>query len=1514
MPNDWWKGQNPFSSQPKTNQNQGFWAGSNPFKQSQQPAPDTSPAWQQGARKVLGFAQSALEPLSAAQQAVASFTYDLGSLRYGDTSFNASKRFYSEFLGGKYLPFGAQPTYVQGSDVLRNYGVQNEKVLGYGGFAFDLLSDPLLLSSATIGVGKAVARSGLRVGSKSLQTLGGGIARAGSMVEAGLAPSTYFNAASRVVAKPSGAVAEMLSAGRSDSFASMFGKALDMRLGQSTLGKAIAGTDYLDKFGASPQKKELVRRLFGGEGTDSTGKAYGVGIKNTSNDAFQEIIEFTALKTDELQRKLLLSAGGDKVLADRMNQLAMRIVDNPGAPDKGFAKTLLAQAKLGDKNFEATKQVSTALTSRKAYTQARNELVDFARTSGKTDDQIRSLVAGLDDAVAHTQAVQAINSYKASGIDKLEGIAENVGAQLGIRPEDARQLIYAKGFGDEIYQSYRAAPQKPLKMPSVVSEVKPVPVKQGNLFNMYRKPNSDELKVSPVFLQNVEQAAKEAGVSTDTALDIALKRKQGLPIDQPYQFVLSKDRTTVTRRMVDPGQQPSLFEGSMQGGPVAPVGNPVPAPSYQSFIDKTPAAPAPENALFGKNNQALYSNTYRPGGAATNNPYYDKFFSKLKDLEETAPVPLVLRRPDATPLRSFRTETRTVGGETARQLELFQTRGGKQTAQFGQTFDPTRAAPTNDPKLQQFFDGVEAAWKEVGDTYGMDLGTYVAQLTDGYAKRLMTGHIDPDYIMGQLERGKFMPYQEVDGSRINDVLKGHVSEQAANAIAKYIATNPSRQVSTDMLLQLAKDQGSKIGNVKKFVYEMSEALDPGAAARNQMLERLKAVRDKKQASSVFARGGGGFKQPGFKSRKLDDIAQEQASANGTEVDQELETLLGQWNILDRATSALGASGMQIGKMVRAQDFLSESHQALTDTNMLFDDYASAAAAGFDKTTIQRMPEVSSYGPLAGKYVPRYFYDEVASMASAPRGTWSRNAQKLLGMARAGMLGTPRSTMRDIVGNFLLLDSAGVDVANVVSKLPQAWQKIKDYHNTGYIPEMEDAPNQLHFLRHAGIAQEIQDNFVEDLANYAGKQPTGLKAVGKMIEGFFNPDAAMRSKIPMQAMLTPASWLAVRQRAEEMLRMAVHLATKEDFLASGMDAKNAARSAAHLASIATYDYTSISDGVRFLKENGLASFPTFLYKTIGRAAANTWQNPSRLAFNAHVPTALNDLTEPDQGDRATLDVLASSYLHEGIPWVAPFSKPDGTRYIVPLQAWLPFSGIEPGQVGQFAQEFGMGGIFAPLIDATSAFMKSETDKTLGKGIIGGQFGKEVFDPQIDTTMQQRLFKALMYVAGGYVPQTLGEQQKWAGGALANAFPEQLRDAMPQAYEFFQQVSNPAIREALEKTSGKYINREPTQEAARVVGMPSYKVGPEYSAKRQSISLIAQVKAMKSQYISNQLQIATQLKAYQEAIARGVNADDLRFDIERLQKQQAALKVRVEQQKQQLQQQGIDIRQAGLDIAN
>lgn len=119
--------------------------------------------------RTLAFGLGALEPLQFTQDALFAV---LAGARDQEKSVG---EYWSEVVGqfGSYAPFGDAPARVSsGSDILGLYGVEDENVRRFGGFALDVFADPLLVGGAITGLGRAARVLGAADAGQSLMNFG----------------------------------------------------------------------------------------------------------------------------------------------------------------------------------------------------------------------------------------------------------------------------------------------------------------------------------------------------------------------------------------------------------------------------------------------------------------------------------------------------------------------------------------------------------------------------------------------------------------------------------------------------------------------------------------------------------------------------------------------------------------------------------------------------------------------------------------------------------------------------------------------------------------------------------------------------------------------------------------------------------------------------------------------------------------------------------------------------------------------------------------------------------------------------------------------------------------------------------------------------------------------------------------------------------------------------------------------------------------------------------------------
>jgi len=659
-----------------------------------------------------------------------------------------------------------------------------------------------------------------------------------------------------------------------------------------------------------------------------------------------------------------------------------------------------------------------------------------------------------------------------------------------------------------------------------------------------------------------------------------------------------------------------------------------------------------------------------------------------------------------------------------------------------------------DETEEKLFSALADAWGKdpIMRFYSVNPLTYLKNVSDGYFRRVMGINIQDEGFMRaflQTARAgtKWIPAMDLRADEFTSALERVANKEAADKVADFLFAYGDGTISPEMIEHYT---GVSADDVVKALKEV-QYRDVGPDLRRKIERALEGgtYAGKKPAASLIGKVL-------FQSRKVPE--------------EELAAWLPLARLEERA-AGMAAAGR---RAIAGQEILRTMWNELGRLGLLASDPADLKRLGV-KNAVQ-IPNKEIYGPLAGKYIPRYFADQILrAVSTGDRGYY----QRMLNNLRVMWLASPTTIARNISGGITAMHAGGLTPQEIVTYGAKAAHDIRQVMKTQDLRTLGPGWEQLKLYGEGEMAAEAGDRLLqglEDIMRKAGKPTTQFQ---EAVDRWGKTAANLASGRPM---------FGVFQLSEDTMRVTTFYALRDRFIKQGIDKNTAGALAAQYANNILFDYSNQPHMVRWLKRWGLALFPSFPYFNLSRTATLIGRRPVTISTMARVASA-SDQFLPEE-DRQTAGLIVNSlWLRDQAPILIPTGE-RGRFVAVPIKYMFPqLAGADFFTDG--LGEIAAGGVFQSLIDASAALTTGE-----GKGPFGARYGKEVFSPALDRTPAERGLKTVGYLAQGYMPGHL----RWGSNIAANLLkhyrannPELLLKAYADEYGY-----GPA--KALAKTLG------------------------------------------------------------------------------------------------------------------
>ena len=426
---------------------------------------------------------------------------------------------------------------------------------------------------------------------------------------------------------------------------------------------------------------------------------------------------------------------------------------------------------------------------------------------------------------------------------------------------------------------------------------------------------------------------------------------------------------------------------------------------------------------------------------------------------------------------------------------------------------------------------------------------------------------------------------------------------------------------------------------------------------------------------------------------------------------------------------------------------------------------------------------STWGPLAGHAIPADAARMVVYTQQFARQT-DEPIQRILSMWRRGLLAPFSTSLRNVVGNFFLMQQAGANVTDMLQSLPEAHRIWNHYQGTGQLPDLfRGYEPQFSFLHNTTMSTHVRRDVGDQLARLVnvGSEPTSiLRALDDATE-------------IMTGQARYGGFLGMFKWGEEVTRTSAFLSSYRGLTRQGVAHAEAVTRAAHFAQNAGYNYGALPLLPEFLRHWGLSAFPQFTYFTIGRTARVAVERPAVPTRWEYVRRSLGLASfEGDLEEQERVTAMSAGWLRYSQPFAVPIPQEDGSYYVINLDYWYP-QGADP--MDMLVEPF-QGGVYTPVIDAVYAWAWGD-----GQGAFGTRFGQEVYDPT--KTTAGKVADTAFFLSSQYI----------LPGLTRNAL--QIADA-------FKYNRNKEELDLLGIAHGRYHNSDWMQLFGRLVGLSSQKV--------------------------------------------------------------------------------------------
>lgn len=616
------------------------------------------------------------------------------------------------------------------------------------------------------------------------------------------------------------------------------------------------------------------------------------------------------------------------------------------------------------------------------------------------------------------------------------------------------------------------------------------------------------------------------------------------------------------------------------------------------------------------------------------------------------------------------------------------------------------------------------------DLRGVDPRTYLQGMREGYLRRNFLAVDNPKQTMRALENRQIITLRQAGQDEVVTGITDAFGDDAAEATRRFLRSRtpeaprgmtpedagPAATVfRTDDLAQVISRRAGR--NVTPN--EVADIIYGDDANYAYLKQTMETVSHYLEGGRPYSGGSGGvpwgMTPSAFASREEFNL------------EKIVEMVVAQDPV--QAVAQVARRG---GRQVRAQSFLGESYDNLKDLGMLMDSKAAGRKplpnrivpfTTEDGLSYVMLPDNRGvWGPLAGQAVPkeaaRLMVYSIQSGGGA-RGT----AGRLFSMMRRGLISPLPTALRNVVGNFILINQAGGNLPDMLQTLPEAHALRRAFLETGELPgDLRGYEHMFNWMDGSTMTGTVERG-LDDLLREAARGD--LPAETRISQLFNAAETAVEFQSTQPLV---GGFLNFFKYGEEVSRLTAFMTKHRELLGAGVDMETAVRRASHFAANSAYNYGATPLIPSLLKRTGLAAFPQFTWFTMGRTPRVLAERPQVLARVEHARQAANQALMPStaelpedvtaEDEEVALTELMATWLQSTQPLAFPIPGEDGNYRVADFSYVMP----QGANVADLVQELFSGGLMSPLVDAWWA-----TAEGTGRGPFSARFGTQFFDP-------------------------------------------------------------------------------------------------------------------------------------------------------------------------------------------
>ena len=598
----------------------------------------------------------------------------------------------------------------------------------------------------------------------------------------------------------------------------------------------------------------------------------------------------------------------------------------------------------------------------------------------------------------------------------------------------------------------------------------------------------------------------------------------------------------------------------------------------------------------------------------------------------------------------------------------------------------------------------------------LDVGAYLKNLSNGHLRRAFGIFMDErgfTRYTDAMRKGKIVSNNVLDELNLGDYISNPKAVSAINQYRTAIAAKGSGVVlRQDAMLKHMVESGLTPADAKTATKELITNLHANSPEFKQYLSDLETLRPDYVSLVDSYRQG---------SRTA-------LAASRKDIPQKMLDMLGEYA---NASISIFESAENARRVIGPQQYMQQVYKMAKDRGLVS---TAPKVDEFGAAYKQFGIGGQLAGPFDGLYIHPHLQTEI-NRALTPGKNLYGPLQRIRSLLMGGFLASPSVLSANFFGNLYQVALLGIHPVDITKALMSSAGDVSRAA-AGKDSELVSTLKSLIPLELTGMEyQDLRHAFERVRWADMGMGPDGIsKAFDQVTTAYerflrrpgFGP---VRMKYAgLEGFQYIENWFKVAsfKHMRETLTKALPEAQRTPEALASID-----RRAAEFARVSVFDYSTLPESLRTLRNTGLLMFPGFPYFMAGRTMSALAKNPGGLAVADRMSEAVANMALSQQ-DQYTLYMGMPDWMKQdqGVPIVVRKGR-DGNRQVavIPLGQMLPTTTLWDGPFGSsnpWAQSLAEGGIWGPLAEALIAIAGFSPQR--GQAIMSQRYGNRVFDPE------------------------------------------------------------------------------------------------------------------------------------------------------------------------------------------